>query len=261
MQRFVKWRVRQHVVVLLVATHFPMRLFALSVGLLALLLGGCTSDAPSPAPDAPSPATTPALFPVPVDDAWGFIDRAGHLTIAPRFDRAWRFTNGRALIRQGNRFGYIDTTGSVVIPPRFADAWHFSEGLAPVQQDSLWGFINPSGEVVVNPQFDLAPRVLEDHPANGPFYRTRVNGQYGFRNEDGELIIAPQFEHAWHFAEGRARVRKDSLWGFIDPTGTVVIAPRFAQAWDFRDGLARVTLPDGTIGYVNRTGTLVWPDP
>ena len=239
-----------------------MRLFALAVGLLGLSLVGCTSDEPaSSAEPSMTEETASALFPVPTDSAWGYINRDGTLVIEPQFDRAWRFTNGRALIRDGTRFGYIDTTGAVVIEPRFADAWHFSEGLAPVQTDSLWGFINRSGALVVDPQFDLVPGVLEDHPSDGPYRRANVNGRYGFRDANGDLTIEAQFEQAWHFSEGRARVKQDGRWGFIDRSGTVVIAPRFKQAWDVRNGLARVVLDDGTVGYVDRNGTLVWPRP
>lgn len=238
-----------------------MRLFALAVGLLGLLLAGCVpEDAPSSSETAASADTAPALFPVPTGAGWGYINRSGTLVIQPQFDRAWRFTDGRALIREGPHFGYIDTTGAVVVEPRFSDAWHFSEGLAPVQTDSLWGFINPEGELVVDPQFDLVPGVLEDHPPDGPYRRANVNGRYGFRNADGDLVIDPQFDQAWHFSEGRARVKQDGRWGFIDQSGAVVIPPRFEQAWDFRDGLARVTLDNGTVGYVDRDGTLVWPN-
>lgn len=239
-----------------------MRLFAVAACLLGLFASACTPDASAPAPTQeaqPASTAASALFPVPHKEAWGYIDRHGTLVIEPQFDRAWRFSDGRALVRQGNRYGYIDTTGTTVIAPQFADAWHFSEGLAPVQADSLWGFVNRQGDLVVDPQFELVPGVLEDRSSNGPYQRANIDGQYGFRNPSGDLVIEPRFEQAWHFSEGRARVKQNGQWGFIDQNGAVVIEPQFAQAWDFRNGLARVVLPDGRVGYVDRSGTLVWP--
>ena len=134
--------------------------------------------------------------------------------------------------------------------------------MAPVQKDSLWGFVNPTGEIVVAPQFDLAPGVVEEGaPSDTAFRRARVDGQYGYRNEDGEIVIEPQFEQAWTFSDGRARVMKNGRWGYVNRQGQLVIDPRFARAWDFRGGLARVELADGRLGYIDTTGTLVWPRP
>jgi hypothetical protein len=241
---------------------FPTALFALLACLLLAL--GCEKRS-QPALDGEETAgverqSGAGLFPIRQDSLWGFIDRTGEVAIAPQFDRAWRFSEGRALIRDGRRYGFIDTTGAVVVAPQFADAWHFSDGVAPVQTDSLWGFIDRSGEIVVAPQFDLAPGVVEEGPpGDAAFRRAQVDGQYGYRNEDGELVIQPRFDQAWTFSGGLARVRKDGRWGFINRRGEVVIDPQFAQAWDFRQGLARVQTPDGRIAYVDTTGAVVWP--
>ena len=233
-----------------------------------LLLTGCRERTQPALPGSASSASTsdasstPALFPVRQDSLWGYIDRQGRSVMDPQFDRAWRFSGDRALIRKNGRYGFIDTTGTVAIKPQYADAWHFSDGVAPVQKDSLWGFVNPTGEIVVAPQFDLAPGVVEEGaPSDTAFRRARVDGQYGYRNEDGEIVIEPQFEQAWTFSDGRARVMKNGRWGYVNRQGQLVIDPRFARAWDFRGGLARVELADGRLGYIDTTGTLVWPRP
>jgi len=210
---------------------------------------------------AASPAETGRfLFPVEQDSLWGYIDRTGSVVIEPQFDRAWRFSGTRALIRQDGRFGFIDTTGAVVIEPQYADAWHFSDGVAPVQTDSLWGFIDPTGDVVVSPSFGLAPAVVEEEtPENGRYRRTRVDGRYGYRNDDGGMVIEPRFEQAWTFSNGRARVQRNGRWGYIDRRGQLVVEPQFRQAWDFRNGLARVETESGRLAYIDTTGAQVWP--
>jgi len=231
------------------------RAAVVGAGLCVLLLAfsACQPESSTP-PEAAS-----VLFPVQQDSLWGFINPRGDLVIEPRFDRAWRFSDGHALVRVDGQYGFIDSTGTLAVAPRFADAWHFSEGLAPVAQDSLWGFINRDGEVVVDPQFELPPGTLEENPSDPDYRRARVGGQYGYRNPEGTMVIPPRFEQAWYFSDGRARIRKDGQWGFINRDGDVVIEPQFERAWDFRDGLARVETSDGTVGYVTREGTMVWP--
>ena len=49
-----------------------------------------------------------------VGGKWGFIDRAGELTIPVQFDDARDFSVGFAPVRKGSAWGYIDRTGTVV---------------------------------------------------------------------------------------------------------------------------------------------------
>lgn len=238
-------------------------LAVLCTGVL-LLLSACQS-APDEAADgsandttaAVTPMADPGLFPVQKDSLWGYIDTTGTLIVEPQFDRAWRFSGSRALIRSGSRYGYIDPAGRTVVEPRFEDAWHFSEGLAPVQIDDQWGFIDTSGTVVVDPRFELAPGVVEEGATDKEFRLARIDGQYGYRDGNGEVVIAPRYDQAWYFAEGLARVRVGDQWGYIDRSGNMVIEAQFAQAWDFNGGLARVQTSEG-IGYIDHGGRYVW---
>jgi hypothetical protein len=46
--------------------------------------------------------------------------------------------------------------------------------------------------------------------------------------------------------------------GYIDRKGRFVIDAKYDEAFPFRGGIARVVL-DGKIGYVDRSGTYIWP--
>ena len=46
------------------------------------------------------------------------------------FDYIGDFNEGLARIVVGKKYGYIDHSGQVVIKPRFDQAWSFHEGLA-----------------------------------------------------------------------------------------------------------------------------------
>ncbi len=95
------------------------------------------------------------------EERYGYINRTGKIVIAPRFYRALKFSEGRALLIQTGQkhgYGFIDSNGQVVIKPEFVDAKSFSEGLAAVairssDEKKIWGYINREGQWVIKPQF------------------------------------------------------------------------------------------------------------
>lgn len=225
-------------------SQFSRRLLPLGgLVLLLIVVSACR--------EAPQPALNPqALFPVEVNDQWGYVTATGRLAINPRFERAYRFVDDRARIRTDGHFGFIDTTGSVVISPAFSNAGRFSDGRAPVQQDSLWGFIDRTGRLVVEPRFGL------DGRAQGVAPPDTADQSPNASRADTVLVPSSGLQH---FPAGRARIRTEGEWGFINRNGAVVISPRFAHAWPFQNGRARVRIPSGTMGYVTPAGSLVWP--
>lgn len=205
--------------------------------------------------------TADSLLPIREDGRWGYIDRTGRLAIEPQYERAWRFSGGLALVRDGQDFGYIRPNGSFALEPRFDDAWHFSDGLAPVEVDGQWSYLDTTGAVVADTQMSLPAEVLVEERYNEDrFQLVQSEGRYGFRSEDGQRVIDPRFEQAWRFSDGLARAKLDGKWGYIDRQGEFAIEPAYDLAWDFRNGLAMVQVGD-TVAYINRDGEMVWPNP
>jgi hypothetical protein len=82
----------------------------------------------------------------------GYIDEQGRYEIAPQFDSASDFHEGRAvvLVKQtgGNGFGYIDRAGKMVVAPQFSEAGPFSNGLGRVRRGDRYGYVRRDGKVV-----------------------------------------------------------------------------------------------------------------
>src|SRR5258707_851245 len=72
--------------------------------------------------------------------------------------RAFDFTGSAAIypIQVNQKFGFIDRAGKVVVPPQFDDAGVFQDGLAPVAIGKQWGYADKQGKLVITPQFDMA---------------------------------------------------------------------------------------------------------
>ncbi len=185
-------------------TNLRTRASRLAVG--ALLIGsmqGC--DFIQDIGESDSKSTD--LFPVQLEDRWGYVNASGRMVIEPKWSQTYEFSEGLAGVRVSNwSRGYIDASGEFAIEPRFSETKRFSEGLAPVKFDGRWGYIDKSGSFVLNPQYTSA---------------------------------SP-------FSNGRAWIRtSDFEWEYIDKNGTVVRTeetPRFEENDEsmFQDGLALV---------------------
>ena len=201
---------------------------------------------------------------------WGYLDTAGRVVIAPKFDEAKGFSEGRAAVRVGDKWGYIDVRGELVIPAEFDAAEPFAQGLAAVAvepwqpgfekkkppgkaKNLRWGYVDSAGASVVPPTYQSA----------GPFACGRGlvkrDDLLGYVGRDGKVAVELRFHAAVGFSEGMAPVKVDGKWGFIDTAGEIAIEPQFAaaQSEGFRGGLAGVQVEAAfgdRWGFVDRAG-------
>jgi hypothetical protein len=103
--------------------------------------------------------------PVKLAGRWGYIDRAGRPIIPPTYEAAFPFRGDYAVIRQADKRGFLrldpDGGASVFIEPRYEDAFRFTEGLAPVKIGGRWGYISdgrPWSELIESGIVDIRPR-------------------------------------------------------------------------------------------------------
>ena len=76
---------------------------------------------------------------------WGFKDDKNRVIIAPTFDSAGSFSDGRARVKGKGKWGFVNTEGRMVIEPVFDQARLFQQGYAKVKQGEIWGYIDTSG--------------------------------------------------------------------------------------------------------------------
>lgn len=201
-----------------------------------------------------------ALYPVSINDKWGYINRKGDRIIPPMYETADDFINGIASVssRNGDQTlsGFIDVKGNWVVQPMYQRTGQFSEGLCAVQKDNFFGYINLKGEEVIPCKYEAA----------GPFTSGRaavkINGWVGFIDTSGKMVIEPQFTCAVshpRFVEGMAPVfGADEKTGYIDTSGMWRIEKKFHSASIFTDGLAWTMIekedPDSQYGFTIRGG-------
>jgi hypothetical protein len=234
-----------------------------------------------------------ALYPIPDNGKFGYIDENGRVVIKPQFDDAKLFSEGLARVRIKEKWGFIDPSGKLVITPNFEltsnneeandRSLDFHEGRAAVcfAKDSAgrlpkWGYIDQSGKLVVPAKYDHAERfseglalVTDDYSkTKGNETTIYIGGAGKYIDRDGNVVSLTVVGET--FAEGLAIAflertertdednQKEPKVGFIDKTGRFRIAPRFWVPYAFSEGLARVRAGDrDEWGYIDHTGRLV----
>ncbi len=196
---------------------------------------------------------------------YGYKDRTGKIVIPARFDYAFDFHEGLAVVVWKGHWGAIDSRGDWAIRPEYDDAYGcFSEGLLAVCQDGRWGFIDNKGRLVIPHRFEYARMFTEGRAA------VKVNGKWGFTDVSGKLVVEPRFGEVGTFVDGLAPVNiggkvrsdgwsrriADGRWGYVTSSGEMAIEPRFLQAYCFNNGRADVVDENGP-GTIDRTGRII----
>jgi len=185
-----------------------------------------------------------------IGSKYGFINQTGQIVIEPRFENAYKFSEGLAGVKIGNKWGFIDSTGEMLIPPQFDETCEFSEGLAKVKMGIYWGYCDQKGKIIIEPNYKETWNFSQGLAA------VKIGTRWGYINSLGKFVIRPQFDDTWYFSEGLARVRKGTKWGYIDLQGNLVIPLNFDYAWYFNQGLACVKIKD-SYGFINLQGNTV----
>jgi len=197
------------------------------------------------------------LFPVRVDNQFGYMDRTGKMTITPQYSQAGCFVDGLALVAsldEKPKWGYIDNTGKYVINATYADGTSFSEGIAfVVAENGEPQAIDKTGAVKFRTKDVQAVEDFRDGLAAYSVL-TETGERWGFMDKEGKTVIAPQYTSAGFFSEGLCAVANEQdKWGFIDKKGVLKLENKYDNVSPFHNGKAKVML-DGRWGVTDNTG-------
>jgi hypothetical protein len=93
----------------------------------------------------------------------GYVDENGETAIAPQFDWADRFFEGRARIRSEGLYGFIDESGEEVVPAVYDSVSTYWNGVAQVRKDGKTALLDSAGKVLVRAAYDFIVPLDDDH--------------------------------------------------------------------------------------------------
>jgi hypothetical protein len=151
------------------------------------------------------------------DGKYGFIDEAGRLRIANRYEDVKPFSNGLAAIRILDKWGFIDHDENLVVQPVYDDVENFYNGHAVVKQNAFFGLIDASGKIVLPLRYDEI--VINDHHR----FNIRQGQQYGLTDASGTIVIHPKYDQLIDTGNGYVIVQRDGKSGLVTLRGVSTI--------------------------------------
>ncbi len=134
---------------------------------------------------------------------WGYINKAGKITIPAKFQEVFDFVDGLALVEYKYTFGFIDKTGEFAIANEYDEAKSFNNGLAIVKKGIRFGAINNFGEETIPIEydgiFDLGDSVFVAVNQGIYYYYNSANGKIFFSTKDINNSTLKDFEYGHTF--------------------------------------------------------------
>ena len=149
--------------------------------------------------------------------------------------------------------GLISTKGKVLCKCKYDRIDVFSEGIAVVKQGEKYGFINTSGKLISKCQWDVAEEFY-----NG-MAKVKKGKNYpykeGFINTRGELIGGSLWDYAERFDNnGTIKVMKGDKYHLIDKKGKAISKNYYLMDLESKDGYITVTTSINHSGLIDTKG-------
>ena len=234
-----------------------------SLGLLLLMLIGCTQD---------SPPSQPGYVVFCKPDTFGEcgLIKDGETILEARYSiRVYPDDpNAAPQVLKDGLWYFVDEAGNFS-EQGFTEISAPSEGIVVIRTP-LSGFATSSGEIIVEPQYFSLGSFSEGLISFTTVVRTDEGRTpiTGFLNKAGDVVIEPRFasRYSFHFLDGIAPVLDHQIlkWGYIDKSGNWIISPQFTEAYPFVGDYAvadkLILERDGRyLGVINKQGETVLP--
>ncbi|WP_164775376.1 WG repeat-containing protein [Paenibacillus glycanilyticus] len=146
------------------------------------------------------------------DGRYGYLDNRG-IVINAIYDEASPFDNGAAFVTLKNISYFIDINGEVInFNNDYKVQEDFSEGLALVSNGNEYGYINRSGNLIIPFSKHLGSSFSEGMAF---IFNSKIM-KYGYINTSGTEVINSKYDAALPFVNGLAFVREGKEAKVID---------------------------------------------
>jgi hypothetical protein len=162
---------------------------------------------------------------------WGYLNKDGSIFLQARFKTVEEFSEDIAVVKDlNNKFHLIDHKGSVIADSiQYEKINKFLEGKALIRDAQRYGYINKLGELVIEMDYEYATDYNEG------FAIVSKNRKQGIIDTDGTIVIPLKYDKIWPVKSGMIRYKNNGKFGFIDSKTKNEVFNQYSSATDFQD--------------------------
>jgi hypothetical protein len=83
-----------------------------------------------------------------LEKSWGYVDKIGAVAIDIKYDEAFDFKGGIAIVRHNGLFGLINKTGAQILPFEFEIIEPCINEAIKAKKDGLYGAVDANGQII-----------------------------------------------------------------------------------------------------------------
>ena len=202
----------------------------------------------------------------------GFADSKGNVVIDCKYESAFPFSNGVAIVYKSKKYGMINTSGTEVLPLKYSSITTWND-LYLIKDGKKMGLANRSGNIILKADYSMISKsncygkaiIAIGGKATANEKKTYMAGaKYGIINKDGKILITPQYKGLYEFAyNGQESVYlhegKRLLFSYHNTTDTLLTDCEYLgfskNGWNIYeagviDGYGKVLAKEGLYSYV-----------
>ena len=171
-----------------------------------------------------------------------YIDKSGNKINEMKYDYAGDFSDGLAVVKNGNKYGFIDTTGKTIIDFKYDAVSPFYSGYAMVK--------NGNEFYVINKKDKRTSEVYNNaiNPNNATF-PVQKGTNYGLIDGNGNVLIDFKYQEISSLNEGVAWAKKNGKWALISKNGNELTDFKYETIGNCKNGYLNA-------GFSNKNGLL-----
>lgn len=204
------------------------------------------------------------------------------LLLKKKYEKAYPFSDGLALVKSGELWGAIDEKGNEIIEPQYqSGTYSFRNGITVAVKNGRSGVINKDNKIIIPFEYQLLflPR------QNGKWIAAKKNGKFGYIDLSGNVKVDFIYDDAFadigylnvrngnelyslnyelnrfqnyqlSYDKGYRFMDYDNERVYEDEMGNIVYENIFESHPVFREGLALIK-KDGKYGYIDQLGEII----
>lgn len=181
--------------------------------------------------------------PVNYNDKFGYINLNGKLVIDYQFIKAKDFTDGVAVVGNGEKWAIINTSGKI-ISDWYDEISEFRGDVAIVKEYGKYAFLSKTGEIISDGY--TAVELYYDS-----LYLVRDEEEFGFVNGTGNLVTQ-WYDEVYGFKDEYCKVRKGDKYANLNSLGAMIMG-WYEDIGEFKEGYVKV-YKDKKYSVINHRG-------